>query len=496
MADRDLVLELGSFQEVLDACASRVSEEELFLEIDQSLPVGSQVAFEVRIRDSFSVLRGDGEIVQVTGDGLYIRMAYLDQPSRRLLPTLLDHYRRHGISLLELPEIETPAAVEVPEAIEVVEEPPAELTADDLFSEPEKIESATPSGLTLDDLEAEFMDSKAIEASPTDDDESAAAELLIDPEELIADTPVNQEVFAPDDIRLNPLISAEEAAGLKVDEVSELVDPVSEVPEIERQEPQETELEELESMDPEPELPEPEETEPEESEIGYQVDAGLPWLPDEETEVRGRKDRWIILILILLGAILGVAFYYFFLRPEPDTSQGPVEPVEIQAQAVPASSPIVESISLPAATPQPEPEARRPAALPTDREAEPRQADVMALSTDPVTGVDRITWDNESGETVVTFWGDGLFSAAQVDDFRVAGGEPREVVRIRGVDRPFVPQQIELDTAHVRRIRVGLHEETEGAALHFVADLVDGDVEILRTEAAGEQLRVYFAKTG
>jgi len=335
MADRDLVLELGSFQEVLDACASRVSEEELFLEIDQSLPVGSQVAFEVRIRDSFSVLRGDGEIVQVTGDGLYIRMAYLDQPSRRLLPTLLDHYRRHGISLLELPEIETPAAVEVPEAIEVVEEPPAELTADDLFSEPEKIESATPSGLTLDDLEAEFLTDKTDEAEqePSVDagarsgtllvDATAAAvgdqtenvsgiepevePVLIDPQELIADSPEVEETFSPDDIHLDEHQTSDEVPYAQGEEdvpivAPEVDDPVEEVV----------------------------------------VDAGLPWLVEESEEKRG-KELWVILLWIVLGAALGAAFYFLVLRPRQESSLLPAEPVEIQARAVPAARQVVES---------------------------------------------------------------------------------------------------------------------------------------------------------
>ena len=113
-----------------------------------------------------------------------------------------------------------------------------------------------------------------------------------------------------------------------------------------------------------------------------------------------------------------------------------------------------------------------------------------------MTGVDRITWANEAGETVITIWADGLFRAEQVDDFRVAGGSPREVVRIRRVRRPFPQQRIEVDGDHVRQIRIGLHEETDGAALHFVADLVDGEVQLSRTEAAGEQLRVYFSKAG
>ncbi len=106
MANKELVLELGSFQEVLDRCASRLSEEGLYFETTEAGAVGSEVKFEVRIRDSFSVLRGEGEIVRATDEGVYVRLAYLDQPSLKLLPKLVEHFRRQGVPLLELPEVE------------------------------------------------------------------------------------------------------------------------------------------------------------------------------------------------------------------------------------------------------------------------------------------------------------------------------------------------------------------------------------------------------
>ena len=97
---------------------------------------------------------------------------------------------------------------------------------------------------------------------------------------------------------------------------------------------------------------------------------------------------------------------------------------------------------------------------------------------------------------MVTLWADGSFQTGQVDDFRVDGAQPREVVRIRGVQRPFTQHLIELETEHVLQIRTGLHEENGVNSLHIVADLVDVEVELMRTEAAGEQLRVYFSRTG
>jgi len=451
MAKRELVLELGSFQEVLNSCASRLSEDGLYFETTEAGAVGSEVAFEVRIRNSFSVLRGAGEIVLATDDGVFVRLVYLDQPSLKLLPKLVEHFRRLGVPLLELPEVET---AEMEKAEEEHPAAAAESSADDLWPEEEDKAAKSPVGLTLDDLEAEFLTKKD---TGTDEEELSVdtdvEPLLIDPQDLIADTPENQEAFVPDDIHLNELMTAEEAAGLES------------IPESA------------------PEL---------------QVDPGLPWLPDEEPEKRSRKDLWLILVLIVLGAALGVAFYFFFLRPGDDSSQVPAESVEHRARVVPASSPIVDPAPMAVETAQPSPEAQADEVVEARISAAPKPAEPRPPETSagPLTGVNRITWDLESGETVVTLWADGFFVAEQVDDFRVVDGAPREVVRIRGIRRPFAQKQVELDTAHVLRIRVGLHEESEGAALHFVADLADDDVEIQRTEAVGEQLRVYFSKAG
>ena len=489
MVDKDFVAEFESFNEVLHGCASHLSEEGIFFEAARSGAVGSEVGFEVRIRDGFSVLRGEGEIVQATDEGVFLRLVYLDQPSLKLLPKLLEHYRRSGVPLLELPAgdpapEEDVAEVSAAEELDIIEEPVAEPTA--------KAEMA-PLGLTLNDLEAEFSAEKsaaddddgseansgsalvdvteASELNATQDEESlelAVEEeeppepVLIDPDELIADVTENREDFAPNDIHLDELLPGEEAADLADDQAMEPADSkessgVDEVP----------------------------------------VDSGLPWLPSEPAK-KSRKDLWVILLLIVLGAALGVAFYYFFLRSTSISQWRPADPSQIQARVVPAASQVAEPIPFTVGSaelaPQPEIQpVRQNGSFAASAPATPSPQSHDPPS-DLLTGVDRITWAKEAGETVITFWGDGLFVAEQVDDFRVAGGAPREVVRIRGVLRPFPQQRVELDSDHVRQIRIGLHQEADGAALHFVADLVDSEVEILRTEAAGQQLRVYFSK--
>lgn len=478
MADRDFLLEFGSFQELLASCASRLSEEGVYFDTTEAGEIGSDVAFEVRVRDSFSVLRGDGEIVGATEEGVFVRLAYLDQPSLKLLPRLVEHYRRHGIPLLELPEVEE---IMEPEKTAEVQEP----TVDDLWPEEEAAAPVEPAGLTLDDLEAEFLtddDPDEPESEPGIEQEAAQGTLLVDataasipeepakeaevdpevepvlvdPEELIADSRESEEDLAANDIHLDELMTSEEPSPIAMPETA----PV---------------MEEIE------------------------IDSGVPWLPDESEKKSGRG-LWVILLCVVLGAALGAAVYFFFLRPKEESSRIPASPAEIQARAVPAAQPAIEPTPMTTDPVEPPLEDRIATAQQGGGSAElalvASRPQPAAPPTEILTGVNRITWIDESDETIITLWGDGLFVAEQVDDFRVVGGAPREVVRIRGIRRPFAQQQIDLDTDHVRRIRIGLHQEADGVALHFVADLVDGDVELLRTEAAGEQLRVYFSKAG
>lgn len=471
MPDKDLVLEFASFHEVLDNYTRRLSEEGIFFETSAPHGEGVEVDFHVRIREGFSVLKGRGEVVQSTDEGLFVRLIYLDQPSLKLLPKLLEYYRRKGVPLMDLPRLETVEAQAVEqvqgevdgiqlesrqntdgdgaEKIEIGESPDVGLTAEDLFDS----EATTPGPiddvvLTLDDLEAEFR----AEAPGSD----PAAEVEVD---FDVDLDAGTTEAEPGPV----LIEAEELAEHSRDEallVAEVIEPEIEVLGTGRD---------------------------------LEVDAGLPWLPDE-SDKNGKRDLWVILLLVLLGAVLGAAFYVFVMRPTAQRSWKSVPEVPVQGQAVPATDSRVEVLPTssqtvtPAPLEKPDPVAESNVAL--------EYQEPVPDSEAPLTGVDRITWDDEAGETVVTLWADGSFLAEQVDDFRINGEQPREVVRIRGVQRPFAQHLIELGTDHVRQIRTGFHQKDGVNSLHIVADLVDIDVELLRTEAAGEQLRVYFSKTG
>lgn len=475
--ERDVVAEFSSFQELVSECASKLSSEGILVARPVVQELGSRVTFEVRIRDSFSVLRGEGEVLQIDEDGAALRFVYLDQPSRRLLPRLVEHYRRAGSEPFELPTAASPVAEELP--VEVGLEP--EIL-------PALAEESSLPGLTLDDLEAEFL-SPRVPASAlpemerdtetgsddVDEEELALAQpVLVDAEELAAGLPRSDE-FTPTDIHVDDLLGEGD---------------------------QEQEL----AARGEPEEPGSSADVAEES---AQIDPGLPWLIDEKAKSR-KGDLWIVLLLILLGALLGAAVYYYLVRGRSSSSESQpvqagdpsiqlnvtdsIDPPEPIAQPPTTRAPAV-SVASPAAPP-PKPTANVALAADAPENASRPEGEVPPAEELPLTGIDRITWNERGGETIVILWADGSFTDAQIERVRVVGGAPRELVKIRGIRRPCPEQRVELQTDHVRRIRTGLHDSSGGPSLHVVADLADGAVEVRRTEAEGSQLRLYFSKTG
>jgi hypothetical protein len=67
---------------------------------------------------------------------------------------------------------------------------------------------------------------------------------------------------------------------------------------------------------------------------------------------------------------------------------------------------------------------------------------------------------------------------------------PRGVVKLHGVERPFTPNRLPVDTPQVRQIRVGYHPAPEGGELHLVLDLASPEVVLLAAEGGGRSLRL------
>ena len=136
--------------------------------------------------------------------------------------------------------------------------------------------------------------------------------------------------------------------------------------------------------------------------------------------------------------------------PLPGAGMAPDEAAESTAPGVAddATDPAAEEAAseLPLAplepTAAPAPSARA-TARPTPAPAAEPEGDQTA------TRLDDIDWTEATGTTVVTLSGDGPFRPGSYSYFELGGDKPRVLIRLRGLDQPFRPNQLALGTAAV-----------------------------------------------
>lgn len=213
---------------------------------------------------------------------------------------------------------------------------------------------------------------------------------------------------------------------------------------------------------------------------------------------------------VLVAALLVVAAAAFLLRGRISDWIGGGEAEIVTAQPAPqlprpsAQSPaptLQEEISLTsdaAASPQAPPAEPEPEQLPEVVQRKPAPAPAPAAPVPPaapagpaVTVVERITFEPALGGTTVVLWGNG---AMRTESFRRTSVDspPREVIQIRGVERPFALSRIPVGTSEVKQIRVGYHQKPEGNELHVVIDLAGPRVKVARIEPDGQRLRIHL----
>jgi uncharacterized protein (TIGR02266 family) len=166
------------------------------------------------------------------------------------------------------------------------------------------------------------------------------------------------------------------------------------------------------------------------------------------------------------------------------TSDGLTSDSKASTQEPPAAAPSGETAPPPAQAPPAEPE---PQPLPEVVQRKPSAAPAGPA----VTAVERITFEPSPGGTTVILWGNGAMRPESYKRISV-GSPPREVIQIRGIQRPFAPVRIPVGTPEVKQIRVGYHEKPGGNELHVVIDLAGSRVKAARVEPDGQRLRIHL----
>ncbi|MFP3939534.1 MAG: TIGR02266 family protein [Thermoanaerobaculia bacterium] len=177
-------------------------------------------------------------------------------------------------------------------------------------------------------------------------------------------------------------------------------------------------------------------------------------------------------------------------RPAEDRSPG-------EASSAPAAEPEAQVPDPPPESPQQDPEpAPVPAPAGRGQEPPPQPAPEPQPAPAGFSRVLNVVWEARGDELLVTVHLDGAIQEWEYSVTRVGAPPPRDLVRIRGVDRPFPRPAIPVDHPLLERVRLGFHPEERENELHVVLDLPREMVGVERSEAVGDELRLYVSPTG
>lgn len=210
----------------------------------------------------------------------------------------------------------------------------------------------------------------------------------------------------------------------------------------------------------------------------------------------GRRSRlpWV------LAALLAVAVVAWFLR-EPLLGRFVREETPAVAERVGGLQPAPLGAGSEPAADDPALEAADPGSIPPATAVAATAPPVAEPIAEPVAGpvvpdrpartVESIDWRDTPAGTLVTVSGDGAFAADRFDHVRVGSSPPRELLRLRGIERPPPQPTLRVGSDEVEQVRTGLHD---GGVLHVVFDLAAPGVRIVEATVRDGRLHVLLAR--
>lgn len=204
------------------------------------------------------------------------------------------------------------------------------------------------------------------------------------------------------------------------------------------------------------------------------------------TPATGHRRPWLWGALAAGVVIAAAAGWFWWPRPAgtpaapaaavaEDAAQPAPAPVAERAVAEPVAEPATADSAAAVAAAAPSSPAPPPAAAPTVRFG----------------GVSDLRWEASAAGTELAVLLDGGIATGEWMFAAMPGENPRLLIKLRGVTRPFRPQRVEVDTPEVRAVRFGLHAGAQGNEQHLVLDLGSCDPRHATVEAAGDRLLVH-----
>jgi uncharacterized protein (TIGR02266 family) len=203
----------------------------------------------------------------------------------------------------------------------------------------------------------------------------------------------------------------------------------------------------------------------------------------------GRPRRVLPWVLAAAAAVLLFAVGAFLFRDRLPDLAGPEGGEEVAQVAPPPA---------PAAEPAPTTGRRTQTAAPSASAGAPAPAPAPAQPAKPagplLTAVQDITWEEAFGGTDVVLWGNGAVRSEVYERARIDGNPPRELIRLKGIERPFPESRVVVGTSEVLQVRVGYHPKAGGNELHVVLDLAHPGVAVTRVEEGEDRLRIHLQR--
>ncbi|HVT60941.1 MAG TPA: TIGR02266 family protein [Thermoanaerobaculia bacterium] len=472
-------LKFERFSGFINEYVANISPGGIFIRTETPEPQGQLLEFEFRLGDGYELIKGRGEVAWVrTGGegpnrpaGMGIRFLALSPGSKELIHKIVDDFVLHGGQPFDVTSAPAPAA-----GPEKGAPPSAQAGAATTSGSAAAVPEPKATGAQMPGLSGPGT------AAPT----AGAAEL--DPlQAMAAALPPLEELVPALPAVLPPFEEIEPA-------------PQAALPA----------LEELEPAPPAALTP-PAEPEPAPPPV-----AQPPLFAAFHPDTPRRRSRLPLAGVLLAAVVLGGATYLLrdyvlgwvtggdeaeAARPHPITVPGarpavgqlPRALALAQAEAAaasPASSQPAAASAVPRAAVASTPDAQAGTAIPTvAANGEDDAGAGSAAAGQALSGLDKITWESSGGGTDVVLWGNGNFPRGSYSHVRINGPAAREVIRLKGIERPFAMRRVEVKTPELFQVRTGFHPIQQ---LHVVLDLANPAVAIEAITAQGHQLRIHL----
>lgn len=215
------------------------------------------------------------------------------------------------------------------------------------------------------------------------------------------------------------------------------------------------------------------------------------------TAPRRRLGRVAAVLVAAVG--VGLLARYAFHRFEPVVAEMLSDAPAVDASTLDVPPPGVQPSTLPVpaepvvALPDPAADTTAgPAAEPAAGRPEPAPA--PAVASRPLDRLRSIRWERDGDTTVVTLLGNGTALDERLLHTRLDAPQPRELLKVRGVDLPFRQAALDVGTPELQRIRVGFHPKPVANELHIVLDLPSHDIALTEFRAEGSVYRLVLSR--